>query len=67
MLLAKDSRVCHVALKQQIPFYLTIEIKLPGLVQCSDFSHSPFPYLDHVEFPEKGSKLSSGATLSSPS
>lgn len=64
VLLAKDS--C-TALEQQILFYLTIKIKVPGWVHCSSFSHSPFPYLDHVEFPEKSSKLSSGATLSSPS
>ena len=60
---AKDSRVCHVVLGPQIPFYLTIEIKLPRLVHRRSFSHSPFPYLDHVEFPEKGSKLSDGGDV----
>lgn len=64
MLRAKDS---YTASEQQILFYLTIKIKLPERVHCSSLSHYPFPYLDHVEFQEKGSKLSIGATLSSPS
>lgn len=67
VLLVKDLGVCHVVLKLQILFYLTIVIKLPGPVHHWGFSHSPFPYLDHVEFPERGSKLSSRATLSAPS
>lgn len=56
-----------MTLKHQILFYLTIKIKLPGWVHRSSYSQSPFPYLDHVELPEKGSKLSSGETFSSPS
>lgn len=36
-------------------------------VHRAGLSHYPFPYLDHVEFRQKGSKLSVGATLSSPS
>lgn len=63
----QEKKCSHTALVQWILFYLTIKIKVPGLAHHAGLSHYPFPYLDHVEFWQKGSKLSTGRQHPLPS